>query len=58
MPDGGSRKPKINMEIRILMTSVAMLHETYPDQHCFSEGEVAHYRSKVLERYPELKNLQ
>ncbi len=58
MPDGKNDDPQANNDVRILMASVAMLHEDFPKQHCFSDAEVMSYRPKVLKRYPELGNLQ
>ncbi len=58
MPDGKSNDPEANREVRILMASVAMLHQDYPNQHCFSDEEVTNHRPEVLKRYPALRSFQ
>lgn len=58
MPAGENNDPEVNQEIRILMTTVALLHGEFPDRHCFPKSEVDAYRPETLKKYPELKGFQ
>ncbi len=54
----GSGEPEATMDMRAMMTAVAMLHEDYPDRDFFPDEEVMGYIVKALERYPVLRELQ
>ena len=53
-----SNEPEEVMDLRAMMTAVAMLHESYPNRDFFTDKEVVDYIVKALERYPALRELQ
>lgn len=53
-----SNGPEEAMDMRAMMTAIAMLHESYPDRDFFTDEEVWCYIVKALEKYPALRELQ